>query len=315
MKRFIKAVVIILLIIVLILAGIAIFDRIAKINDNRELRDAYGQRVVLSSGDTVNICEYGDGNKTIVVLPGFGSVSPALEYKGLAMAMPEYHFVIFEPLGYGLSDVTDIPRTSDNICNEIHETLQLLDVNQYTLMAHSISGLYSMNYINKYQNEIDEFIGIDISYPGMEDSETANMVSSLKSANVLNEMGIIRVLSMISADESIMLPQILGFLDENEITLCRKLTYCNSVNINLISEAEHMDANMEQVKDYIFPRDLKVQLYVSGDNCNNVPGWEEGHRNLINECSNGICEVLEGGHYLHLDCTEELAEKIRENTK
>lgn len=310
MKKFLKIVLIIIILVLIIITGLVVYNKIATHMDKKALQNSYGKKIALACGDAINVCEYGSGDKTIVVLPGFGSVSPAMEYKGLAMEMPDYHFVVFEPFGYGLSDITDIPRTSDNICDEVHETLDILGLNHYTLMAHSVSGLYSMNYLNKYRNEIDGFIGIDVSYYGMDSSESEQLISSLKSANVLNNMGIIRILSIASKDEEIILPQLLDLLNENEIRICRRLSYFNSVNSDLIDEAKHMDKNTEKIKEMSFPKNLKVQLYVSGENCKDTPDWEQGHKKLINDCIDASCEILDGGHYLHLDCTKELAEKI-----
>ncbi|WP_322923543.1 alpha/beta hydrolase [Paenibacillus campi] len=69
--------------------------------------------------------------------------------------------VVVEPFGYGLSDVTDRLRTVDNITNEIHSALQQLTIDHYVLIGHSIAGIYGLDYVNKYAQEVIAFAGIE----------------------------------------------------------------------------------------------------------------------------------------------------------
>lgn len=65
-----------------------------------------------------------------------------------------------EPFGYGLSDQVDTERSIENIIEELYTCLEEIGVHQYYLMAHSISGLYSLYYANTYPEKIHGFIGI-----------------------------------------------------------------------------------------------------------------------------------------------------------
>ena len=73
--------------------------------------------------------------------------------------------IVIEYFGYNNSGETKRERTSKNICEEIHIALSKLNIKQYFLIPHSISGLYSLDYITKYSNEIKGIIGIDITLP------------------------------------------------------------------------------------------------------------------------------------------------------
>lgn len=96
-----------------------------------EIEGAYGEYYQTSHG-RINYTVIGDKGDTIVILPGQGSVSPHYEFLSLAERLAESHkIIVIEPLGYGLSDDTDIPRTAENICNEIHEVLSDLGENRY----------------------------------------------------------------------------------------------------------------------------------------------------------------------------------------
>ena len=114
-----------------------------------EIKGAYGEYCQTSHG-RINYSVIGDKGDTIVILPGQGSVSPHYEFLSLAERLAKSHkIIIIEPLGYGLSDDTDIPRTAENICNEIHEVLSDLGENRYYLLGHSIAGLYIMRTCSK----------------------------------------------------------------------------------------------------------------------------------------------------------------------
>lgn len=90
-----------------------------------------------------------------------------VEFRHLAKRLEKnYTVVIPEYFGYGLSDSTGQDRTVQRIANELHECFQKVGFHQYYFVAHSISGIYSLYYANRYPNEVKGFIGIDSSVPG-----------------------------------------------------------------------------------------------------------------------------------------------------
>ena len=82
--------------------------------------------------------------------------------------------ITVEPFGYGLSDQVDTERSIENIIEELYTCLEEIGVHQYYLMAHSISGLYSLYYANTYLEKIHGFIGIDYSVPKQNENEPFN---------------------------------------------------------------------------------------------------------------------------------------------
>ncbi len=86
------------------------------------------------------------------------------------MLAQHFTVVTIEPLGYGLSDETGEERTIENIVKELHECRKKLGYSRYFLLGHSISGVYALYYANCYRDELEGFIGIDTSVPGMEQS-------------------------------------------------------------------------------------------------------------------------------------------------
>lgn len=70
-----------------------------------KVRLAYGQEIEIA-GIKMAADVKGQGNEPIIILlPGWGSASPVLEFLPLAKALAENFCVItIEPFGYGLSD-------------------------------------------------------------------------------------------------------------------------------------------------------------------------------------------------------------------
>lgn len=67
----------------------------------------YGQFVAVD-GKNMNVLIQGEGKETVVLLPGYGTPAPALDFKPLIDELsPFYKVVVIEPFGYGLSDITE----------------------------------------------------------------------------------------------------------------------------------------------------------------------------------------------------------------
>ncbi|POH72947.1 alpha/beta fold hydrolase [Arthrobacter glacialis] len=66
--------------------------------------EQYGQKVEVDGG-AMNVLIAGAGPADIVLLPGFGTASPVLDFEPLVTDLAKDHRVIVvEPFGYGLSD-------------------------------------------------------------------------------------------------------------------------------------------------------------------------------------------------------------------
>jgi len=107
-----------------------------------------------------------NNNQTIVILTGLGVASPILTYKPLAEALSnDFKVIIIEPFGYGASDNTKKSRTVENIVNEIHTAVHKIGLKKFYMAGHSIGGLYSLYYANRYTNDMLGFIGLDNVMP------------------------------------------------------------------------------------------------------------------------------------------------------
>ncbi|MEH7732678.1 alpha/beta fold hydrolase [Bacillus pumilus] len=264
--------------------------------------EAYGQKVLVD-GKQMNVLIQGDGKETIVLLPGYGTASPVLDFNPLVDELsPYYRVVVIEPFGYGLSDDTDKARTSQNIVDEIHECLQKLNINEYTLMGHSVFGIYGLEYVNQYEKEVKAFVGIDNSVPKQETDELP--VSSLQ---LLNQSGLYRLLLKVNPDQLVM-PKV----DDQTKDQIKMLTFRNFMDESQASEAENFRNNFKNAQRLHFPKNLPVVFYLADQTEKETPSWKPMHEDLLKNVDHGKVVTFKGGHYLHHTKSKEIAADFRE---
>lgn len=263
--------------------------------------ESYGQYVEVD-GKKMNVFIQGEGDPTIVLLPGQGTPSPVLDFKLLIDELsPDYKVVAIEPFGYGLSDQTYKERTTDNIVSEIHEAVVQLGIERYVLMGHSITGLYGVSYVNSYPDEVLVFVGIDSSVPNQPGMDVR---LPLKSMQFLQRSGMLRLLNQLSNPY-----KSLAF---DEHTKEQMLMISNQVSSNptLIDELRHLGSNFKNGAALSYSADLPLLLFVQSNNENNEQ-WVPLHEEQVKQSTQGKLVPMEGSHYLHHTKFKEIAEEFK----
>lgn len=305
MKKLLKIMLIalctILTVLVVFVASVYVVNLISNEREQGKI-EAYGQKVLVD-GKQMNVLIQGDGKETIVLLPGYGTASPVLDFKPLVKELsPYYRVVVIEPFGYGLSDDTDKVRTSQNIVDEIHECLQKLNIKKYTLMGHSISGIYGLEYVNQYEKEVQAFVGIDTSVPKQETDELP--VSSLQ---LLHQSGFYRLIVKMNPEQLVM-PKV----DDQTKAQIKMLTFRNFLDESQASEAENFRNNFKNAQRLHFPKKLPVAFYLADQTEKETPNWKPMHEELLKNVDHGKIVTFKGGHYLHHTKSKEIADDVRE---
>ncbi|WP_317891183.1 alpha/beta fold hydrolase [Paenibacillus oceani] len=263
--------------------------------------DLYGQYVNVD-GKKMNVLIQGDGEPTIVLLPGQGTPAPALDFKLLIDELsPHYKVVAIEPFGYGLSDETKKERTTENIVSEIHEAVEQLGLDRYVLMGHSITGLYGVSYVNTYPDEVLAFVGIDSSVPNQPGMDVK---LPLKSMQFLQKSGLMRLIKKGSGD----LYESLAF---DEHTKEQMLLISNQLTSNptMMNELRHLGSNFKNGEQLTYPSDLPLLLFVQSNNENNKM-WIPLHEEQVKQSAQGKMIPMEGSHYLHHTKFKEIAKEF-----
>ncbi|SFX36265.1 Pimeloyl-ACP methyl ester carboxylesterase [Bacillus altitudinis] len=304
MKKLLKIMLIalctILTVLVVFVASVYVVNLISNEREQGKI-EYYGQKVLVD-GKQMNVLIQGDGKETIVLLPGYGTASPVLDFEPLVKELsPDYRVVVIEPFGYGLSDDTDKVRTSQNIVDEIHECLQKLNIKKYTLMGHSIAGIYGLEYVNQYEKEVQAFVGIDTSVPKQETDELP--VSSLQ---LLHQSGFYRLIVKMNPDQLVM-PKV----DDQTKAQIKMLTFRNFLDESQASEAENFRNNFKNAQRLHFPKKLPVAFYLADQTEKETPNWKPMHEELLKNVDHGKVVTFKGGHYLHHTKSKEIADDVR----
>ena len=264
--------------------------------------ETYG-RTVSVDGRSMNVVVSGEGDQDVVLLPGFGTASPALDFEPLVAELAQdRRVIVVEPFGYGLSDGTERARTTDNIVDEIHEALQVLEVDRYVLMGHSIAGLYAIEYANRYADEVTAFVGIDSSVPGQPNMDTVFPTGLLGAAK---NLGLIRLVAHASGDGLDGLDY-----DDDAREQMSLLSNRNSLTPTYLDEMNRIRTNFADAAGTGFPVVLPVLLFVVADNAGN-PDWLDLHESQAAEVDDGTVIPLDGEHYLHHTHASEIADDFR----
>lgn len=282
---------------VLFLATTSIVNLVATTSEAGEIA-SYGELVDID-GKHINVVDHGAGPDTIVLLPGLGTAAPALDFAPLIDRLDDTHRVIaIEPLGTGLSDQTDTPRTAENISREVHATLQHLGVHRYTLMGHSIAGIYALRYSTLFPDELVAFIGIDSSVPDQPGADEPVPTDGLVA---LRNLGILRLLGAVSGDVYAGLPY-----DEQSKEQMRLLSTKNSTAPTMMDEMNRSVSNFSSVSGLSFPAALPILHFVA-KNDGDTPEWLSLHERQAASSEHGRVISLDGEHYLHHTRAEDIA--------
>lgn len=290
--------------IALTLGATAAGNAIASSSEAKRIVE-YGQKVSVD-GKEMNVVVRGGENeaaKTVVLLPGFGTAAPGIDFEPLIADLEtKYRVVAVEPFGSGLSDDTDVPRTNENYVREVHAALSELGIDRYALAAHSISGIYSLAYVNAYPDEVTAFIGIDSSVPtqpGADEPLPIGLMQGMKS------LGLMRQLDAAGPDPLEGLPY-----SQEQREQSRILTLKNSLSDAFVSEAELTGQNFRDAAEMSFPQDLPVLLIVAEGDDGDVAGWLTLHEEQAAQSDRGEVLLLPGDHYLHHEQSAEVGAAI-----
>lgn len=309
MKKFLKVALItlgsIVGVIALTLATTSIVNAVASNSEASELK-SYGTLVPVD-GKQMNVVIHGDDTgketDTVVLIPGFGTAAPDVDFGLLIKELePTHRVVVVEPFGYGLSDGTDKPRTSANIVSEIHEALQQVKVDTFVLMGHSIAGIYGLEYVNAYPSDVTAFVGIDSSVPTQPGMDTKFPISALQTAKSL---GLVRVATALGGDAYAGTD-----FTEDAKTQMNILSNRNSLSDTYADEMSRFSENFTNAQRLSFPKDLPVLEFIVKDVT--VKGWTELHEEQVASVDHGELVILKGDHYLHHTQSKAIAQSFND---
>lgn len=287
-----------LALILVFLAGSYINNQL-KLKSEASKIEVYGEKLDIFDGQ-INVVRNGSGKgkQSIILFPGYGTASPYYDFLPLTTKLSkDFEVITVEPFGYGLSSQTKRKRSVDNIVEEMHEVIKKLDVDNYILSGHSITGLYGVNYLNRYPDEkVAAFIGVDTSVPTQK-MESINMAP----LNFLKKSGVMRLVIDANPSKSLGMKK-----DDPNVEQMKMITLKNMNNPNLDEELDLLQSNFKETKEMTLPSDLPTLLFVAVNDGRD--DWLPEHQKQIKQVKNGKIIELDGEHYLHHTQSKAIAE-------
>eukprot|EP00833_Pecoramyces_ruminatium_P006499 jgi/Orpsp1_1/1180531/evm.model.c7180000073800.2 len=254
-------------------------------------------------------------NQTIVLIPGLGVPAPYLSYKSFTDPLShDYKVITVEPFGYGLSDNTRKDRTNENMTNELHTCLKKLGVDKFYLMAHSISGVYSLAYAKKYPDDVLGFIGLDNTprFKNYEEIMTPPSKETIISDEVSKLIGKLHYARFASDELKANFTRLDPHYDytEEDIRNYDIVFRYSCSSDTSVNEGLHMDENIIGVKDLTFQ--CPALMFMSSEFCENNPNWRVGHNDTVGNPEKSEIYELEGSHAIYIDQKDFILKKIKE---
>ena len=175
LRKFLKIILIIFSVIILFVIVSFVRHKVCS-SKEMDLLTPLGELVEVN-GYNMSVYTEGDGDKTFVFMSGGGTCSPILDFKSLySLLSNEYKIAVVEKFGYGFSDVVDENRDIDTILSETRMALDKAGIEPpYVLCSHSMSGLEALYWAQKYPEEVEAIVGLDMAVPGYYDEMNINI--------------------------------------------------------------------------------------------------------------------------------------------
>ena len=131
------------------------------------LKDFDTGEIITIDGKNVNykIFNPDQTDRTLVLMPGLNVQNLALLFEPLAEKIDARIILINRP-GYAFSEETGRDASLEYIVEYHRKVLAALGITEpVVLMPHSISGIYAMYWAEKYPDEVDGIIALDVGSP------------------------------------------------------------------------------------------------------------------------------------------------------
>ena len=312
MKKALRITGKILLGLLILLAAVLIITTVYNqimLKKNKALYETPLGQLVEVDGHNMSIYAEGEGKHTIVFLSGYGTASPILDFKPLYSRLSdENRIAVVEKFGYGFSDEIDGERDMDTILRQDREALQKAGIEApYVLCPHSFSGYEATLWAQKYPEEVEAIVGLDICTPNCKDKSTLtaehdSMKKILPIYRFLQYTGGLRIFN---EDES-------GTLTAEEKQIYTELNCKKSLNDTVIREGSNdLELALYDEFDASPLPTVPMIMYVSADNDGDEL-WVGGMQAMVDASENGQLIKLDCGHYVHNFEYERISADIKE---
>lgn len=297
MKKVLKAIgkvlLILFIIILVLLLGVFVFNRIMLSREKALLENQQIGQLVEVDGHNMSVYVSGEGEHTLVFMVGSGTSSPIMTYKPFVERFTDdYKIVIIEKFGYGFSDGFDGSRDVETRVRQDREALEAAGITgPYILCPHSYSGLEAVYWAQNYPDEIEAIIGLDMAVPRSYDAYDEEVIETVNSSDALKRtlriMGITRFLVDGTIPED---------FTEEEKKLAIAIACSTYGNATASNEANYIISDLEIIDSKMVP-DIPTLLIISDGTI--AEGWIDFEMDYASSLSEVTTVKLDCGHSVY----------------
>jgi pimeloyl-ACP methyl ester carboxylesterase len=187
-----------------------VYQRVGEAND-KQTYPPPGQRVDVG-GYSLHIHCMGEGSPTVILEAGTGgsSLDWSLVHPSIAETI---RVCAYDRQGYGWSDDSAHPRTSQEVATDLHTLLTNAQIDApFVMVGHSIGAIHVQAYVDQYPDEVAGVVMVDRATAeyfvslGQSDEEIAAVEGNTDIAYLVTMIGIPRLLNFIPSPVSNDLP-------------------------------------------------------------------------------------------------------------
>lgn len=259
-------------------------------------------------GHKLHLFRTGDVNKPkLVFMSGSGTPAPMYDFKILYQKLLEdFRIIVIEKFGYGYSDLFEASCEIDCVIDRQRKVLQEAgEKGPYILLPHSLSGLEAIRWKQKYPDEVETIIGLDMATPktylAWNSDEIDRRIAIIKKMKSAKDKGLL-----------FWFPLNKRGLSKEDIKEQKILWKRNAFNKCYIKEAESVLKNAEKVSA---AGKIECSLLMFVSNGKQVSSnWLEHEREFAEQCNAKII-TLNCGHYVHYYESDLISNEIRNFVK
>ncbi|MBO4877479.1 MAG: alpha/beta hydrolase [Ruminococcus sp.] len=298
-----KTLLVILLLIVLFILGMTVYNLIMTKKEAPLLEQNFGQLVEVD-GNNMNIYSAGDGDHTVVFMAGWGTPSPIYDFRPLYDKLTDScQVAVIEKFGYGFSDEKAGERSFDTILSNDREALKKAGIEApYILCPHSLSGLEAILWAQKYPDEVEGIIGLDITLPDSIDWDSQGWLVDV-SMGLSKFEGVTGLFRIIPDDQS-------AWCTKEEMKTVMAITRRALTSETILREFDGVFDAFDEIKSAPYPKTPTIQ-YISKPNQSSEL-WMNAHQAVVDSSDNGKLVLLDCSHYVHHYESERISEDIKQ---
>lgn len=275
----------------------------------------YGQLIEVADG-RMHVHVAGQGEKTVVLLPGMGVALPSADFGPLMRRLSEtFKVACVEYFGTGFSSETKRPRTAANYAEEIRAALSGAGLAPpYILMPHSISGVYAEYYAARYPEEVEALICLDGTSTASYEEMPAFVRRILPVVKFQQRLGLFSLLARVTANRKKLLDK--GYTKAEIGDLIAFAGF--AVNDGLLKQMAGTAEAIRMTGEAPFPASVPYVKVISSSTYAmkksqlKMDPKEYQRRHLERIGPHARSEVLSGTHFIYLDQGERIAQIARE---